>query len=170
MTPRQIDDVSNPDVDLFIVFADERLKAVELELLKTVMFTPLLSPVLLNQLGGMHDFSDVHRAELLHLIDRKAWGDWLERANLPSEAEHPGITFGDMNLVYNAAMTSQGIVLGDEFIFREAMENGRLVRPFDLAIQSPQSYYVATPPAKADIPGVVAFRQWILNELNGADG
>ena len=45
------------------------------------------------------------------------------------------------------------------------METGQLLRPFDLSIQSPRSYFLAIPPAKAGIQSVVAFRQWILSEL-----
>ena len=169
VTPALLDDVSNPDADLFIIFAEERIKDVDVELLKKVEFTPLLSPVLSNRLGGLNLPADVLRCDLLHLMDRADWTTWLQLAGLPAETARPGIVFADMNLVFNAAINAQGIALGDEFICREAMASGQLVRPFDLAIKSPKSYYLAIPPAKADIASVVAFRHWLLNELPGGE-
>ncbi len=165
ITPKHLDDVTNPDADLFIVFADENTMDVDVELLKEVEFTPLLSPILMNRLEGLQDPIDVTRGDLLHLSDRDDWARWFQLAGLPAETTQPGIVFADMNLVYNAAIKAQGIALGDEFICYEAMAIGQLLRPFDLAIKSPKSYYLAIPPAKADIVSVMAFRQWLLDEL-----
>ena len=166
ITPKRLDDVSNPNADLFIVFAEERsLAGAEVELLKNVEFTPLLSPVLSNRIGGVQKPEDVQRCDLLHLGDRADWNTWLQLAGLPTARVRSGVVFADMNLVYNAAINAQGIALGDEFICKEAMATGQLVRPFELAINSPKSYFLSIPPAKANIASVVAFRQWLLDEL-----
>lgn len=165
VTPRQIDDVSNPDADLFVVFSNGDLKGVEAQLLKEVEFTPLISPVLLNRIGGLPEPADIHRCDLLHLADRNDWVAWLQLAGLPVDTAKTGIIFADMNLVYAAAINAQGIAMGDEFICYSAMISGQLVRPFEQVLKSPKSYYLAIPPAKANIASVVAFRQWLLDEL-----
>ena len=169
ITPGVLDDVSNPDADIFIIFAEEDVKGLQIDLLKKVEFTPLISPVLSNRLGGLHDPADVQRCDLLHLAERDDWRTWLQLADLPTEAARSGIVFADMNLVYNAAINAQGIALGDEFICRKAMASGQLLRPFDLAIRSTKSYFLAVPPAKAEIASVAAFRQWLLDELPETD-
>ena len=74
-----------------------------------------------------------------------------------------------MNLVYGAAMNAQGLAMGDEFICREAMETGQLVRLFDLSIKSPKAYYLAIPSEKTGFASVIAFRQWILDEMARSD-
>ena len=167
VTPRRLDDVSNPGVDLFIAFGEGNMPGVEVELLQEVEFAPLISPILLNRLGGLQEPADVLRADLLHLASRDDWADWILLAGLPEDAVNSGVVFADMNLVYAAAMNAQGIAMGDEFICHEAMESGQLIRPFDLTIKSPKSYYLAVPPEKADIAMVSAFRRWILDELPG---
>ena len=169
ITPKILDDTTNPEADAFIVFAEDGMTGVDLELLKEVEFTPLLSPVLANRLGGLQAPADVYRSDLLHLADREDWTAWLRLAHLNISSSRPGIVFADMNLVYNAAIKAQGIALGDEFICREAMASGQLIRPFDLAIKSPKSYFLAIPPAKAGIANIVAFRQWLLEELPTSD-
>ncbi len=165
VTPRRLDDVSNPDVDLFLTFGTGHQPGMQVELLKEVEFTPLCSPALINRLGGLNGPRDVLRAGLLHLHEREDWRNWFRLAGVGEEAAQEGIVFADMNLVYAAAMNAQGIAMGDEFICHEAMEAGTLVRPFDLAIRSPRSYFLVVPTDKADNPAVGAFRSWLREEL-----
>jgi LysR family glycine cleavage system transcriptional activator len=165
VTPRRLDDVSNPDADIFIVFGRGNQPEMEVELLKEVEFTPLCSPALLNRLDGLPDPAAVMQANLLHLGEFEDWEAWFRLAGLPETAARTGQRFSDMNLVYAATLASQGIAMGDEFICQEAMAQGILVRPFDLAIQSPRSYYLIVPPEKATNPTVIAFRNWMADEL-----
>ncbi len=165
VTPHRLDDVSNPDVDLFVTFSTGIQPEMEVELLKAVEFTPLCSPALINRLGGIVEPADVLRAGLLHLTNTEDWRAWFRKAGLEEAGARSGITFADMNLVYAAVLNSQGITMGDEFICHEAMASGQLTRPFDLAIRSPRSYYLVTPPEKAGNPAVAAFRAWIRAEL-----
>jgi len=165
VTPRRLDDVSNPDVDLFICFGSGNLPGMEVELLKAVEFTPMCSPALLNRLGGLPDPAYVLHANLLHLIDFEDWVNWFRLAGLPEDGARTGQRFSDMNLAYAAAVASQGLAMGDEFICHEAMAQGRLVRPFDLAIPSPKSYYLVISLEKAANPAVSAFRNWMADEL-----
>jgi LysR family glycine cleavage system transcriptional activator len=165
VTPRRLEDVSNPDVDLFIAFGLGHHPGMEVELLKEVEFTPLCGPALLNRLGGLSEPADVLRGTLLHLTDFEDWLAWFRLAGLPDASARVGLRFSDMNLVYAAALSSQGVAMGDEFICQEAMADGSLVRPFDLAIRSPKSYYMVVPPAKAGNPAVAAFRAWMRTEL-----
>lgn len=166
VTPKELDDVTNVDADVFVVFSEGNLENVEVELLKEVEFTPLISPVLLNRLGGLQRPADVLGADLLHLASRDDWRAWLPLAGVSVDVTKTGIVFADMNLVYTAAIHAQGIAIGDEFICREAMATGLLLRPFELAIKSPKSYYLAIAPAKAEIASVIAFKRWILEELS----
>jgi LysR family glycine cleavage system transcriptional activator len=165
VTPRRLDDVSNPDVDLFLTFGTGNLPEMEVEPLKAVEFTPLCSPVLLNRLGGLVEPKDVLRAGLLHLHDRDDWRKWFRLAGLDEGGAEQGMLFANMNLVYAAAMHSQGIAMGDEFICHGAMEAGALVRPFDLAIRSPRACFLVVPPEKTGNPAVSTFRSWLVEEL-----
>lgn len=168
ITPRRLEDVSNPDADLFICFGRGEAPGMHVELLKEVEFTPMCSPVLLNRLGGLTEPADVLRTTLLHLFDQGDWEAWLRRAGLPVEHARGGVVLADMNLVHAAALASQGIAMGDEFICHHDMEDGRLVRPFDLAIRAAASYHLVVPREKADNPAVTAFRDWIRREM-GSD-
>lgn len=168
ITPTRLDDTSNPEADLFITFGRGEQAGMHVELLQTVEFTPLCSPALLNRLGGLAGPFDVARAGLLHLQDRGDWAGWLRLAGEDESIADSGTLFGDMNLVYAAAMNSQGITMGDAFICAQAMAGGQLVRPFDLALPSLKSYHLVVADEKADLPPVAAFGRWLREELRAA--
>ncbi|MFC3088707.1 LysR substrate-binding domain-containing protein [Tabrizicola soli] len=165
-TPRRLDDVSNPDVDVFITFGFGNQPEMEVELLRAVEFTPLCSPALLFRLDGLPQPAMLRETVLLHLGDHDDWENWFRLAGLGDCTGRTGIVFSDMNLVYAAALGSQGVAMGDEFICHDAMAAGQLVRPFDLAIRSARSYFMIVPPEKAENPACAAFRGWIRSELH----
>lgn len=165
VTPRRLDDVSNPDVDIFITFGQGHQPGMEVELLQEVEFTPLCSPILLNRLDSLDQLAGLRATTLLHLTDFQDWEAWFALAGLPAEDARDGIRFSDMNLVYAAALGAQGVAMGDEFICQQAMDSGLLVRPFDLAIRSPRSYHMIVPPEKSGNSASIAFRDWLCGEL-----
>ncbi|WP_137157615.1 LysR substrate-binding domain-containing protein [Rhizobium sp. FKL33] len=164
-TPGRLDDVSNPDVDVFIAFGHGHWPEMQVELLAEVEFTPLCSPVLLNRGAALSGLADIGKLTLLHLVDHEDWEFLLTQAGLDRSLAQSGIVFSDMNLVYAAAMAGQGVAMGDEFICRSAMDLGHLVRPFDINIQSSRAYYLVVSEAKADNQSVAAFSSWLKSEV-----
>lgn len=163
VTPRRLDDVTQPGVDLFAIFARAAPLGIEAELLTAVAFTPLCAPTLMNRLGGLAEPGDLHRATLLHLGDRSDWEEWFALGPAPMPAA-PGITFSDMNMVLAAAFAGQGVALGDTFTCGAALRSGALRRPFAAVIPSPRAYYLVVPPGRAASPAVAAFRGWLAAE------
>jgi LysR family glycine cleavage system transcriptional activator len=164
-TPMRLDDVSNPDVDVFISFGTGYWPDMKVELLVEVEFTPLCSPVLINKTMGLSDPADLRKTALLHLVDEEDWESWLTIAGADPSFAHSGIIFSDMNLVYSATMSGQGVAMGDEFICRTAMATGQMVRPFDIYIKSKRSYYLVVSEAKADNKTMMAFSDWLKAEV-----
>lgn len=165
LTPRRLDDVTNPEADAFIAFGDGNWPNRAVEPLCEVQFTPLCSPSLLNKIGGLSKPQDVLRANLLHLGDVEDWSRWFSLTKVENPDPEAGIIFSDMNLVFSATVAGQGIAMGDELTSRKALNEGRLVRPFDIAIKSPRSYFLVTEHAKADHPILIAFGNWLKSRL-----
>ncbi|TJW67445.1 MAG: transcriptional regulator, partial [Mesorhizobium sp.] len=126
----------------------------------------LCSPTLLNKVGGFSKPADVLRANLLHLGDTEDWARWLALSKVENPDTEGGIFFSDMNLVFSAAIAGQGIAMGDELTSRKALNEGRLVRPFDIAIKSPRSYFLVSEHAKANHPVLQAFGGWLRSKLS----
>jgi len=135
------------------------------ELLSEVRFTPLVSPVLLNQAGGFAEPADLLRVPLLHLVDLEDWTRWLALARVELPDPETGILFSDMNLVLSAMTAGQGIAMGDELTCGRALAAGQIVRPFELFIKSTRAYYLVTEPAKSGHPAASAFCDWLRGRL-----
>lgn len=168
LTPQRLDDVSNPEADAFIAFGVGNWPNRSVELLCDVSFTPLCSPSLLNRVGGFSKPADVLRANLLHLGDTEDWARWLALSKGENPDPEKGIFFSDMNLIFSAAIAGQGIAMGDELTGSGALSEGRLVRPFDIAIKSPRSYFLVTEHAKETHPVLGPFRNWLRAKLSEA--
>ncbi|TGP21793.1 MULTISPECIES: LysR substrate-binding domain-containing protein [unclassified Mesorhizobium] len=166
LTPRRLDDVSNPDADAFIAFGVGNWPNRAVELLCEVSFMPLCSPTLLNKVGGFAKPADVLRANLLHLSDTEDWARWLALSKVENPDTEGGIFFSDMNLVFSAAIAGQGIALGDELLGRRALSEGRLVKPFEASVPSPRAYFLVFEHAKAGHPVLNAFSDWLRAKLS----
>jgi LysR family glycine cleavage system transcriptional activator len=166
LTPRRLDDVSNPEADAFIAFGVGNWPNRAVELLCEVHFTPLCSPTLLNKVGGFSKPADVLRANLLHLSDTEDWARWLALSKVENPDTEGGIFFSDMNLVFSAAIAGQGIALGDELTGRRALSEGRLVKPFEASVPSPRAYFLVFEHAKAGHPVLNAFSDWLRAKLS----
>nr|WP_325251286.1 LysR substrate-binding domain-containing protein [Amylibacter sp.] len=164
VTPRRLDDVSTPEVDLFIAFGGRNLPDMQVELLQEVEFTPLCSPALMNRLN-LSEPGDALRAGLMHLSAYEDWEAWFRLAGLPEAQARQGVVFCDMNMVYSACLASQGIAMGDAFICHDSITSGQLVRPFDLSIRSPRSYFLVIPGESPPSPVVAAFRDWLMDQM-----
>ena len=165
VTPARLDDVSHPDVDAFIAYGDGAWPRCAVDLLSEVEFTPLCSPVLLNEIGGLGAPEDLFRTLLLHLNDHEDWMRWFAAAGMAAPGLAEGVVFSDMNLVVAAASAGQGVALGDELTCGQALRTGRLVRPFDLAIRSDQAYYLVTEHHRGGHPAFHAFSEWLRSRL-----
>ncbi len=165
-TPRQLNDVSNPDADVFIAFGQNFSGNVEVERLKEISYTPFCSPAYLNQMNGFSDPDSLSEATLLHLVDYSEWKDWMRMNGLSEDWARRGIRFADMNLVYAAALAGQGIAMGDEFVCSAALLGGTLVRPFAESLPTKNAYYLALPLDHTSNPLIAAFVNWMKGVLH----
>lgn len=164
VTPRRLDDVSDPESDVFIAFGAGSWPNHWSELLARVEFTPICSPVLLNA-NNIHTPEDLTRLTLLHLNDFHDWSLWFGTYGLPMPDPENSIVFSDVYLAQAAAIAGQGVAMGDDIVCGRALTDGDLVRPFDSTIKSPESYFLVCERHKLDQPIVSAFCNWLKASL-----
>jgi LysR family transcriptional regulator, glycine cleavage system transcriptional activator len=139
----------------------------ELELLMSETVVPACNRMLLEE----HKFetaSDLLRAPLLHLVSRPdAWERWFESHNALSEPLH-GMLFDQFAMAAQAAISGLGLALLPEFLIKDELARGDLVRAVDLPMQSTEKYYLAWPASRSAYAPMVAFRRWIVHEAQAA--
>jgi LysR family glycine cleavage system transcriptional activator len=161
---RELDQTSDRDIDLFIVFGAGGWPKQHVQHLYDVEFLPMCSPALLNMHGGLNEPADLLRFPLLHLADWEDWRQWLAAAGLQLPRRGGRVRFSDLMMVQTAAISGQGIMLGDVVTCAGAMASGQLVAPFSIKVKSPAGYYLVRHGHKRPSPAISAFTRW-LNAL-----
>jgi LysR family glycine cleavage system transcriptional activator len=72
-------------------------------------------------------------------------------------------------MLIDAAIDGQGIALARTMLAASDLMSGRLARPFRAAIPLRNTYWLVCPKATRSLPKIVAFRDWLLEEV-AADG
>lgn len=125
---------------------------------------PVGSPSLLAQ----HEFrapQDVRKAPLLILLSRPdAWERWLEGQGTQPDGIH-GMMFDLFEMLIRAARNGLGLALVPTFLVEEELAAGLLVPALPEAVPGNDRYYFAYPSERSNYAPLVAFRDWLLEEV-----
>ena len=95
---------------------------------------------------------------------RQSWKDWLDAAGASEVDTRGGLHFNHVALALGAAIEGQGVVLSLRPLAEDDLAAGRLVIPFDIALDLDFAYYIISPSSDADSVAVDAFRDWLIEE------
>ena len=115
--------------------------------------------------GGLQKPEDVLRFPLLHLDNRRDWARWLELAGASGEGLLHGPILNHASMLIDAAIDGLGIALARTMLAASDLIAGRLVRPFPAAIPLRNTYWIVCPKATRALPKIVAFRDWLFEEV-----
>ena len=127
---------------------------------------PVCAPALMEN-GRLATVADLARHTLLqHSIQPRAWADWLAMMGADGIDGFRGPRFQHHAMVAEAAAQGMGVALMPRFMVAEELVAGRLVVPFEQALDVGE-YRLAYPEASADMPALRLFRDWLLAEAEG---
>lgn len=137
------------------------------ELLMPIHMTPVCSPKLLQGGNELNHPLDLLSYTLLHAdvspetgIESE-WHEWFT-ANEGSTADcSKGLSFRDPGLALQAAVNGLGIAMGYLELASDDIHSKRLIRPFDMSIKHPWSYYIVVPENISQNPQVNIFCEWL---------
>lgn len=93
-----------------------------------------------------------------------AWEHWF--ASLGLEAKTTGgMRFEQFSNVAQACIAGLGIALMPTFLIENELASGQLVKAYDHQVRSLSAYYLVRPLSKVDHPPVVAFSEWLLEQV-----
>jgi len=132
---------------------------------------PVCSPALLRH-RRLRKPSDLADLKLIHDISVDArsgfatWSAWLKRAGANVETKR-GLRINNSAAVLQAAIDGQGVALARSPMARDDLAGGRLVRMFpEIEFASALAYYVVFRAECATLPKLVAFRDWLVDEVS----
>jgi LysR family glycine cleavage system transcriptional activator len=133
--------------------------------------TPVCSPELEARGGPLRTPEDLARFTLIHDESNAGdasfptWADWLDRAGVTTVDPARGLRFGLSIMAMQAAIDGQGVLLGRRVLVEHDLREGRLVRPFALALPVRPAYWLVCPADAWERPKVRRFREWLLAEV-----
>lgn len=155
-------DFARGEADVGVRYGRGAWPSVAADLLAATRLTPVCSPALLSQ-RPVKEPAGLPAGLLLQEETRRYWMEWLTKAGIAARLAPEGPTLG-LHLTIPAAEAGQGFALADEIIAGDALVSGRLVRPFEIAVES-YGYYFARAADRKESKAMIAFRAWLEAEI-----
>lgn len=100
------------------------------------------------------------------------WVAWFEAAGVNRIDVQPALEhaplMGTSQLALEAAISGQGVALAPAILVVDDLRAGRLVQPFEVAVQDPFSFWLLYRRDRAEETKIRAFAKWIAAEAEGA--
>ncbi len=166
-------DIINEDIDAGIRFGSGDYAGMDSDFLFSQDVIPVCSPTLLKQGLGLETPENMKNFTLLHCdfflnTDSQRqpdWDMWFAMAGVEGVDTTRGVHFIQHDLLVQAAIEGQGVALVASVSASKALEDGLLIQPFESRIPLDNSYYFVYPKMKSSLPRIVAFRKWLLEEV-----
>ena len=159
------------EVDVEVRFGHGSYPGLRADLVTKVTYVPVCHP---DFLAGAHPLTTpeelrfhtlIHDDTVLDRSERVSWADWFKAAAVSGIDASRGPHFSNSNLALEAAMDGLGVALAVDPLVGRDIAMGRLVMPFDVAMQSRYAYYLVSREDIAERPAVVRFREWLLASM-----
>ena len=157
-------DFAREEVDVAVRHGDGNWPGLHVARLCAEQLFPVCSPALLKAAKPLKAPADLKRHPLLHANDATHWRRWLERAGVDGIDVERGVVFNQASMAIDAAIQGQGVAMARTALAAWDLLEGRLVRPFKLAIEAPFALWIVCPRATAELPKIATFRRWLLEE------
>lgn len=164
-TTTRVVDFAREEVDVVVRAGQGHWPGLVATKLLDVRFTPMISPKLAAEVGGIHEPADVLKVPLLDPKD-EWWIIWFKAHGLPLEAleRQTGPTLHMQTLDAEAAIQGMGITLLMPDYFRRELAEGKLIMPFERLLKEESGYWLAYPESRRNVPKIRHFRDWIVAE------
>ena len=158
-------DFSRDEVDVGIRYGKGRYPGLYSCKLMTEDLFPVCSPALLaRKHPPLREPRDLEHFTLLHDDSFGDWRTWLLAAEVDDVDPTRGTIYHDAGMLLQAAVAGQGVAIARGVLAADYLQEGRLVRPFELSLPGDYAYYFVCPSSSVEAPKVRAFRDWLLAE------
>lgn len=114
----------------------------------------------LQRLPRIHDDQLAGRAEV------PGWAELLHAAGMKADTPvERGLHFSSADHAIDAALQGAGLLLAHSMLVRDELRSGRLVQPLAMVLPLRRAYFFVCPARKRTLPGVTAFRDWLVSEM-----
>jgi len=155
-------DVQQPRIDLEMV---ANWRGVRATWLYPDILIPVYSSKLVHDPASIERPADLLKYPLIHTSSRRhAWSDWLRSNDLEPPREPEPIEYGHFFISLEAAREGQGVAIVPNFLLTDVSRTD-LISPFEQGLASAGEYYLLSLEDRADEDHIVAFREWLTEQV-----
>jgi LysR family glycine cleavage system transcriptional activator len=156
-------DFSNTDADAIIAHGKGGWSnLVEVPLMRERL-VPLCTP---EMAAGLREPGDLASATLLHATaNRHEWLMWLRGAGVPDLQGAREQLFDTVDMCVQSAERGLGVAIADAALFTDLIASGKVVKPFDVEIDSGNGYFLTYPPERREQRNIRLFEEWLASVL-----
>ncbi|GLQ53391.1 LysR substrate-binding domain-containing protein [Devosia nitrariae] len=156
-------DLNRADIDCAIRYGVGGWPGVRAQRVGGFTYRPVCAPPLAERLRSPADIA--HIPVIRDEAAMVSWAQWWATAGIAHPPEVHGPAYTDPSLAFDAAISGQGVLLAVDMMAADAISDGRLAAPFDLAVESPLGYWLAVAESRRDSRKVKALRDWLAAEV-----
>jgi len=163
------------DVDVAVVYSKPTVTDLVTDLLWPVHLTLMCHPNLAARHSSKSLAEFIEANELVHvrisdLPRHHLWSQFARQAGLASLNVERGLVFDTAVLAVQYALSGEGIVLVDDYLFGDYIRTGRLARPFEASLDDGYGYYLITHPEGLSDTAIALFRSWLIERFGTGSG
>jgi DNA-binding transcriptional LysR family regulator len=157
------------DVDVAVVYSRPSVTDLVTDLLWPERPSILCHPAVAAQhagksLGEFIEANEIVHVRIADMPRHHVWSQLVRQVGLAVNYDR-GLVFDTAVLAVQYAMSGQGLALVDTNLFSEEIRSGRLVRPFDVALDDGYGYYLITHPEGLSDTAIALFRSWLIERF-----
>jgi DNA-binding transcriptional LysR family regulator len=156
--------------DCAIYFGDGNYVGLHSEKLFDESLMPVCSPKYAEQMDLIGNVENLKNCLLIH--DAAPWAKAGQQDEWRLWSDHHEIQLSDKecsfdraDLALQGAEYGLGVAIGRGSFVKKALEEGRLIAPFDLSVTSPFSYFLVCRPEVKNSGRFMAFQMWLSTQL-----
>ena len=157
-------DVVAEDADLMVRYGTGRYADVEYLLLAKDEVSPMASPAFAREHGPFEAPEDLEGLPLLR-SPLEPWRTWFAAAGLAWTEPNEGSQFNDVGLMCDAASAGMGVAPVRLKLAAPWLEQGTLVRLFDIDAPSPYAHYLCWRAGTMERWECAAFADWLRRSM-----
>lgn len=160
-TSCQLVDFERDDIDIAIRFGRGHWPRLAARSLFRPVKFPVCAPQLLKKPHVVRAPGDLARLPLLHDSDHSDWLNWFALCDVKDVDVHRGLVVEDMNVLIQAALSGQGVLMASKPLVQDELKAGRLVKPLDIELPVENGFYAVYPKNNLQNPWVTTMVDWL---------
>lgn len=160
-------DLVKTNMDMAVYFGHGDWHELEVELLFKVCLVPVYNKTLVSKKYPLQSPQDLQQYPLIHVSKRLyEWPEWLGLSNIDYAGFSRGLQLSSSQLATTAAQEGLGVALADRTLSAREIKSGKLIKPFDIVLDSQRSFYLVHSKNTPVTHGMRVFKDWLLEELH----